>query len=138
MLFAHFSQFDSLHPICQGLQSATGNLNHLGVQNKTPTKSSLSYINANRDWTLFKDFYFELLKYFDTHGQYKQNCFCIKRKILLLDATVIGLCLQLYDWATYRKQKGALKLHTVLDYDNCLPVYLHMSEGKQHDIRPLT
>ena len=51
-----------------------------------------------------------------------------------MDATVIPLCLSLFDWAKFRQRKGAVKLHTVLDYDTCLPVFMHMTDGKTHEI----
>src|SRR5699024_3212960 len=64
-----------------------------------------------------------------------QTRFKIKSKILLLDSTTISLCLSLYDWAKFRKRKGAIKLHTLLDYDGCLPVYMNMTDGKTHDAK---
>ena len=59
----------------------------------------------------------------------------LKRKIFLLDATIIPLCLSVFDWAQFRKRKGAIKLHTMLDYDGCLPVFLHLTEGKTHEMQ---
>ncbi len=52
-----------------------------------------------------------------------------------MDSTTISLCLSLYDWARFRKKKGAIKLHTLLDYDGCLPVYINMTDGKVHDAK---
>lgn len=132
MLFLQFSASNSLREICNGLRSATGNLVHLGVM-RSPSKSSLSYINEKRDWTLFRDYYFKLLSHFSNLAGFKQKKFKIKSKIYLLDSTVISLCLSLFDWATYRTAKGAIKLHTVLDYDSCLPVYVNMSDGNVND-----
>jgi hypothetical protein len=57
----------------------------------------------------------------------------LKRKIFLLDSTLINLCLEIFDWAKYRARKGAIKLHTVLDYDGCLPVFVEMTDGLKHD-----
>ena len=53
----------------------------------------------------------------------------------MLDATIISLCLRVFDWAKYRQEKGAIKLHTMLDYDGCMPSYLFMTEGKQADVK---
>jgi transposase len=58
-----------------------------------------------------------------------------KRKIFLLDSTTIDLCLNVFDWAKFRKRKGAIKLHTVLDFDTCMPTFVDMSDGKKHDIK---
>ncbi len=115
-----------------GLRSASGNLNHLGLQ-KAPTKSSLGYQNQHREWRLFEDYYFALLKKLSGIAQFKQVRFKIKAKIFLLDSTTISLCLNLFDWAKFRKRKGAIKLHTLLDYDGCLPTYINMTDGKVHD-----
>jgi hypothetical protein len=59
----------------------------------------------------------------------------MNRKIYLLDSTVISVCLAIFDWAKYRQEKGAIKLHTLLDYDGCLPSYLFITEGRQSDVK---
>lgn len=132
MLFCQFSKLNSLRDVCNGLKSASGNLNHLGVK-KSPSKSSLSYINKNRDWELFRDYYFEMMWKLKSMAKFRQTRFRIKSRILLLDSTTISLCLSLFDWAKFRKKKGAIKLHTLLDYDGCLPVFMQMTDGKPHD-----
>jgi len=86
-----------------------------------------------REWALFKDYYFAMMKKLSGITQFRQTRFRIKCKILLLDSTTISLCLSLYDWAKFRKKKGAIKLQTLLDYDGCLPVFVHMTDGKPHD-----
>jgi hypothetical protein len=136
MLFCHLSKSQSIREITNGLMSITGNLNHLGIQGKTPRKSSLSYINANRDWQMFRDFYFKSFDHLQNQGHFKRKKFKkINRKIYLLDSTIISVCLKVFDWAKYKQEKGAIKLHTMLDYDGCLPKYVYMSEGKQSDIK---
>lgn len=132
MLFCQLSKLNSLRDVCNGLKSASGNLNHLGV-GRAPCKSSLSYQNKHRDWKLFQAYYFKMLDKLAGMARFRQIRFRIKSKILLLDSTTISLCLSLYDWARFRKKKGAIKLHTLLDYDGCLPVYMNMTDGKVHD-----
>ncbi len=134
MLFCHLARANSLREISNGLKSATGNLNHLGINHKCPSKSSLSYLNEKRNWEVFKDYYFELLNKFQTIAGFKQIKFKIRKRILLLDSTTISLCLSLYNWARYRQAKGAIKLHTLLDYNGCLPVYVNMTDGRKHDV----
>lgn len=134
MLFCQFSKLNSLRDVTNGLRSASGNLNHLGLQ-KAPSKSSLSYQNQHREWQLFQDYYFVLLKKLSGIAQFKQVRFKIKAKIYLLDSTTISLCLNLFDWAKFRKRKGAIKLHTLLDYDGCLPTYINMTDGKVNDAK---
>lgn len=135
MLFCHFARANSLREISNGLKSATGNLNHLGILKKTPSKSSLSYINQHRDSILFKDYYYCLLSHLQQKAGFKQIKFKIRKKIYLLDSTLITLCLSVYDWARYTKVKGAIKLHTLLDYDGCLPSYVHITDGKDSDVK---
>lgn len=134
MLFCQFSKLNSLRDVTNGLKSASGNLNHLGLK-VSPSKSSLSYQNQNREWHLFQDYYFKLLHKLSVIAKFKQTRFRIKSKILLLDSTTISLCLNLFDWAKYRKKKGAIKLHTLLDFDGCLPVYINLSDGKLNDAK---
>jgi hypothetical protein len=136
MLFCHFSKAQSIREITNGLLSASGNLNHLGIQGKSPSRSSLSYINEHRDWRMFREFYFLLKEELQRRGHLKRKKFKkIKRKIYMLDSTIISLCLKVFDWAKYRQEKGAIKLHTLLDYDGCMPSYMFMTEGRQADVK---
>lgn len=132
MLFCQFANSQSVRDISNGLRSATGNLNHLGMQ-RAPSKSTLSYQNKNRSWELFRDYYFVLLESLGQQAQMKRTKFKIKSKIFLLDATTISLCLSLFDWAKYKTKKGAVKMHTLLDYDGHLPAYVNITDGKTAD-----
>jgi hypothetical protein len=132
MLFCQFAKSQSIRDISNGLRSATGNLNHLGVT-KAPSKSSVSYQNKNRTHELFKEHYFHLLKSLGQHTKFKQVKFKIKSKIFLLDSTTISLCLSIFDWAKYKTAKGAVKMHTLLDYDGNLPAYVNITNGKTAD-----
>lgn len=135
MLFCHFSKANSLREISNGLRSATGNLNHLGVS-LAPSKSSLSYINQHRSWELFRDYYFALFNTLRKEVPFQRIKFKSKlKKILILDSTTISLCLSVFDWAKYRQTKGAIKLHMLLDYDGCLPTFVCMTDGKYSDVR---
>lgn len=132
MLFCQFAKSQSVRDISNGLRSATGNLNHLGI-NKAPSKSTVSYQNKHRSWELFKDYYYVLLQSLGQQEGFKQVKFRIKSKIFLLDATTISLCLSLFDWAKYKTAKGAVKMHTLLDYDGNLPAYINITNGKTAD-----
>ena len=132
MLFCQFANSQSVRDISNGLRSATGNLNHLGML-KAPSKSTLSYQNKNRSWELFRDYYYVLLESLGQQAQMKRTKFKIKSKIFLLDATTISLCLSLFDWAKYKTKKGAVKMHTLLDYDGHLPAYVNITDGKTAD-----
>jgi len=132
MLFCQFAKSQSVRDISNGLHSATGNLNHLGIQ-KAPSKSSISYQNKNRNWELFRAYYYQLLGSLGQQAGFKQVKFKIKSKIFLLDSTTISLCLSLFDWAKYKTAKGAVKMHTLLDYDGNLPAYVNITNGKTAD-----
>jgi hypothetical protein len=129
MLFCQFAKSQSVRDISNGLRSATGNLNHMGID-KAPSKSTISYQNKHRPWGLFKDYYFLLLESLGQQAHFKQVKFRIKSKIFLLDSTTISLCLSLFDWAKYKTAKGAIKMHTLLDYNGNLPAYVNITDGK--------
>lgn len=132
MLFCQFAKSQSVRDISNGLRSATGNLNHLGI-NKAPSKSTISYQNQRRDWELFKEYYYKLLETLGQQAYQKRVKFTIKSKIFLLDSTTISLCLSLFDWTKYKTSKGAVKMHTLLDYDGLLPAYVNITNGKTAD-----
>lgn len=133
MLFCHLSSADSVRDISNGLRSTTGNMSHMGIS-RVPSKSNLSYMNAHRDHGLFRDLYYALLdKLWKDTPHLRPELRRLKSKILLMDATVIPLCLSVFDWARFRTAKGAVKLHTILDYDGCMPSFVHMTDGKVHD-----
>jgi len=134
MLFMQFADATSLRDITTGLRSATGNLNHMGLE-KAPSKSGLGYINKNRTYEIFKDFYFALYDKLEPSVQRKRKfARQLKRKIFIMDASIIPLSLSLFDWAKFRTKKGAIKLHAVLDYDTAMPSYAVISNGNKHDI----
>jgi hypothetical protein len=134
MLFCHLAGAQSLRDISNGLLSTLGNRSHMGLSH-VPRKSSLSYINANRDWQLFRDLYFELYDHLQTQGLPRRNALRnIRRKVLMIDASVVPLCLSLFDWAQYRSKKGGVKLHMVLDYDGLLPVFCHLTNARTHEV----
>lgn len=132
MLFCQFAKSQSVRDISNGLRSATGNLNHMGIE-KAPSKSSISYQNKNRNWELFRDYYYQLLGSLGQQAGFKQVKFRIKSKIFFLDATTISLCLSIFDWAKYKTAKGAVKMHTLLDFDGNLPCYVNITDGKTAD-----
>lgn len=134
MIFCHLSNAGSVRDISNGLRSMTGNVSHLGCK-RAPSKSSVSYINQNRDHKVFEQFFQLTLQHLGQHvGFERKNLQRLKRKIFLMDATVIPLCSKVFDWAHFRQHKGAVKLHTVLDYDGCLPCYAYISDGKKHEV----
>lgn len=98
MVFCQFSFCDSVRNISNGLKSATGNLNHLGIS-RAPTKSTVAYENAHRDSTVFRDILYRLLQHFGQKVAWERNGFRFKMPIkLLLDSTLVTLTMSVYDW----------------------------------------
>ena len=135
MIFMQMSAAGSLRDISTGLLSATGNLNHMGVQ-RAPSKSSLSYLNKNRDYKVFESLYFALLERLEPSlAKARMYAARLKRQIFIIDSSIIPLSLSLFDWAKFRTTKGAIKLHAVLDFDSGLPNYAVITEGRRHDVK---
>lgn len=132
MVFCQFGAKDSLRSICQGLLSATGNLVHLGVSS-APTKSALSYNNENRSYELFEKFFHHIVGLYHAPKRRIGRLARIKAQIKILDSTTISLCIKVFDWARYRKTKGAIKMHTLIDYDSIMPQFVNITTGKQSD-----
>jgi hypothetical protein len=131
MLFCQLAQAKSLREICGGLSCCMGKLRHLGMK-RTPNKSTLSYANAHRPWQMFQSLFYETLAFCKQAAPGKRK-FRFKNKLLSLDSSTISLCLSLFPWAKFRRTKGAVKLHLLLDHDGYLPTYVHISNGKKHD-----
>lgn len=132
MLFCQLAQARSLREIESGLKSCEGKLRHLGVEGAAK-RSTLSYANAHRPWKLYEGVFYGLLEQVQACAPGKK--FRFRNKLLSLDATVIELCASMFDWAKFRATKGALKLHLLLDHDGCLPLYAHISEGREADLK---
>ena len=133
MLFCQLGHAQSLREITGGLAACEGKLRHLGVE-EPPKRSTLSYANEHRPWQLFETVFHDLLKRCQAEAKDHKRKFRFKHKLLSLDSTVIPLCLSVFDWAQYKRAKGAVKLHMVLDHDGYLPSYAVMTEGKTADI----
>ena len=133
MLFCQLAQAKSLREISGGLASALGKLRHLGVKS-APNKSTLSYANAHRPWQFFRDLFYDTLQWCQLAAAGKIKKFRFKNKLLSLDSSIISLCLALFPWAKFRRTKGAIKLHLMLDHDGYLPSFACITEGKKHDV----
>jgi len=132
MLFCQLGRAHSLREIEGGLKSCEGKLAHLGIE--APARSSLSYANGHRPWELFEQVFYGLFATVAAKAVDRKK-FRFKNKLVSLDSTVIDLCLSMVDWAQFRRTKGAVKLHLVLDHDGYLPCFGLITEGKVHDVR---
>jgi hypothetical protein len=136
MLFCQFGRAHSLREICGGLASCEGKLRHLGVSD-SPKRSTLAYANAHRPWSLYQTVFEQLLSKCQVAvaGRGKKKKFRFKNKLVSLDSSVIDLSLSLYDWAQFRRTKGAVKVHLLLDHDGYLPSFAVVTNGKTSDIK---
>ena len=134
MLFCHMAHADSLREICGGLACCIGKLRHLGIT-KAPNKSTLSYANQNRPAALYEELFWTMLHRFRTSGGLgnRKRKFRFKNKLLSLDSTTISLCLSLFPWAQFRRAKGGVKVHVLLDHDDYMPSFALITKAKQHD-----
>jgi len=138
MLFCQLGRVDSLREICNGLACCLGKLVHLGVKD-APNKSTLSYANQHRPAALYEDLFWSLAGRFRQRQQLgpRQHKFRFKNKLLSLDSTTISLCLALFPWAKFRRAKGGVKAHVLLDHDDYMPSYVLITEAKRHDSKIL-
>jgi len=132
MLFCQLGRAHSLREIEGGLKSCEGKLAHLGIE--APARSSLSYANSHRPWQLYEQVFYRLFETVAAKAVGKKK-FRFKNKLVSLDSTVIDLCLSMYDWAKFRRTKGAVKLHLVLDHDGYLPCFGIVTDGKVADVK---
>jgi hypothetical protein len=133
MLFCQLGQAQSLREICGGLATCLGKLKHLGI-NDAPKRSTLSYANEHRPWQLYQLMFYRLLEKCQSMARFQKRKFRFKNKLFSLDASVIELCLSLFDWASFRQTKGAVKLHLLLDHDGYLPTFATVTEGDVHEV----
>ena len=136
MLFCQLGRAHTLREICGGLASCEGKLKHLGIP-RAPKRSTLAYANEHRPWQLYQTVFQQLLAKCQTavanRGGGKK--FRFKNKLVSLDSSVVDLSLSLFNWAHFRRTKGAIKLHLLLDHDGYLPSYAVITPGKRSDIK---
>ncbi|WP_176360061.1 IS4 family transposase [Desulfosediminicola ganghwensis] len=130
MTIAQVTSRKSLRDLVSNLAVQKSRLYHLGMG---PTsRATLARVNEQQPYETFKAMFFQLLHKCQANAP--KHRFKFKGKIYLLDATMVNLCLSVFPWASYRKSKGAMKLHFGLDASGYLPVFMDMTEGKKHEI----
>jgi len=136
MAFAQLTYRESLRDIESCLNSVQRKLYHMGFRGKI-SRSTLAYANETRDWRIYADFAQVLIHI--ARGLYRGDEFGVEldQTVYALDSSTIDLCLSLFPWARFRKQKGAIKLHTLLDLRGNLPSFIKITDGKVHDVNIL-
>ena len=136
MSFAQMTYRESLRDIETCLRSMKAKLYHMGIRGAV-SKSTLADANETRDWRIYADFAQILIH--RARALYQDEDFGIEldQTVYALDATTIDLCLSLFPWARFRRQKGAVKLHTLLDLRGPIPAFIEITDGKIHDVKIL-
>jgi hypothetical protein len=132
MFFCQLGRAHSLREISGGLRSCEGKLKHLGIT--APSRSTLAYANEHRPWELYQRIFFQLHQRCH-HAFAGKKRFRFKNKLTSLDSSIIDLSVTLFDWAKFRRTKGAIKLHLLLDHDGYLPDFALITEGKRSDVK---
>jgi len=136
MAFAQLTYRESLRDIQACLRAAKQKTYHMGIRGKI-SRNTLAHANQARDWRIYADFAQVLIR--KARQLYANDSFGIelKQTIYALDATTIDLCLSLFPWATFRKNKGAVKLHALLDLKGNIPTVAFITSGKVHEVNIL-
>jgi Transposase DDE domain/Domain of unknown function (DUF4372) len=135
MLFCQVAQLKSLREVCMGLASCEAPLKHLGIS-ETPKKSTLAYANENRPWEVYQTVFGQLLEKCRAEAAARgiRKKFRFKNKLVSLDGSIIDLSASMFDWAKYRRTKGAIKLHLLLDHNGYLPSFAVVTQGKHSEV----
>ena len=136
MTFAQLTYRESLRDIVTCLRAISNKLYHMGIRGRI-SRSTIADANERRDWRIYADFANVLIGI--ARQLYVDDEFGIDLKdtVYALDSTTIDLCLTLFPWAHFRRRKGAVKLHTLIDLRGSIPCFIRISTGKMHDVRAL-
>lgn len=134
MGFAQLTYRESLRDIESCLTAFSNKLYHSGIKQPVP-KSTLAEANESRDWRIYADYAQVLIKearhLYEKDNEFKLD---VKNMVYALDSSTIDLCLSLFPWAKFRKNKGAVKMHTLLDLRGSIPTFVHLTDGLCHDV----
>ena len=136
MAFAQLTYRESLRDIEACLRAQQSKLYHLGIRGQI-SRNTLAHANAVRDWHIYADFAQFLIRKARTLYSHDQFGLELEQTVYALDTTTIDLCLSLFPWAKFRKRKGAVKLHTLLDLRGNIPTVMVITHGLVHDVNML-
>jgi hypothetical protein len=136
MAFAQLTYRESLRDIQACLRAQAGKLYHMGIKARV-SRSTLADANEVRDWRIHAEFSQSLIGI--ARPLYAAEPFGVdlRKTVYALEASTIDLCLSAFPWAPFRSTKSAIKLHTLLDLRGNIPTFLHISDGKLHDVNAL-
>ncbi len=137
MAFAQLTHRESLRDIEACLGAQRSKLYHMGIRSGGVARSTLSRANERRDWRIYADFAQALIRLARPLYADEDLGLDLDNTVYALDASTIDLCLSLFPWALFRSTKSAVKLHTLLDLRGNIPTFIHISDGKLHDVNVL-
>jgi len=137
MAFAQLTYRESLRDIEACLRAQQSKLYHMGIRSTVVARSTLSKANENRDWRIYADFAQALIRIARPLYANEDLGLELDNTVYALDASTIDLCLSVFPWALFRSTKSAVKLHTLLDLRGNIPTFIHISDGKLHDVNIL-
>jgi hypothetical protein len=136
MAFAQLTYRESLRDIEASLRAAGPKLYHMGIHGRV-ARSTLADANELRDWRIYADFAQALIAMAKELYADEDLGIDLKSTVYALDSTTIDLCLVLFPWARYKRKHGAIKLHTLLNLRGSIPEFVHITDGKLHDVNIL-
>jgi len=136
MAFAQITYRESLRDIEICLRAQEQKLYHMGIRGKV-SRSTIADANEQRNWQIYADLAYSLINTARKLYSNESFAFELDQTAYALDATTIDLCLSVFPWANFRKNKGAVKLHTLLDLRCSIPTFIHISDGKLHEVNTL-
>ncbi len=137
MSFAQLTARESLRDIEVNLRAQSARLYHMGFRCKTISRNTLANANATRPWQMYADFAQHLIGVARPLYAEEPLAVDLDATVYAFDATTIDLCLSVYPWAPFRSAKAAIKLHTLLDLRGAIPSFIHISDGKTHEVNIL-
>ena len=137
MAFAQLTYRESLRDIEVNLRAQRTRPYHMGLRCKTVSRNTLSHANATRPWQIYADFAQHLIDMARPLYANEPLAVDLDATVYAFDATTIDLCLSVYPWAPFRSAKAAIKLHTLLDLRGAIPSFIHISDGKTHEVNVL-
>jgi hypothetical protein len=137
MAFAQLTARESLRDIEVNLRAQSARLYHMGFRCKTISRNTLSNANAVRPWQIYADFAQHLIGIARPLYANESLAVDLDATVYAFDATTIDLCLSVYPWAPFRSAKAAIKLHTLLDLRGAIPSFIHITDGKTHEVNIL-
>lgn len=133
MCFGQLTFRQSLRDVSSTLNALGSRRYHVGLRGSVPL-STLSDASSTRPWQIYQDLALLLIEKASKLNDQKQTGTTKAGPVFALDSSTIDLCLSLFPWATFHHGKAAVKMHTIMDIEGLIPVFIHISEGRVHDV----